>query len=41
MLIGWIATLVFDVIAFMHYVPSDALVSFVDGDDADLPILLD
>ena len=41
MLFAWAFSLMYDVVALFHNVPNDALLSFADGDDSDLPILLD
>jgi hypothetical protein len=32
---------IYEVLAWFHNTPNEALLSFVDGDDADLPIVLD
>jgi hypothetical protein len=41
MFVAWAFSLMYDVVATFHNIPNDALLSFVDGDDADLPIVLD
>jgi hypothetical protein len=39
-----LATLIgslYEVLASFHFIPTDAVTSFVDGDDFDVPIVLD
>ena len=40
MFIAFISDLFQDMFAYYHFVPNDAAISFGDGEDTDLPIVL-